>query len=176
MTKQPALDTPLCFVHLQKTGGTSLSRCLASALRDHPVFLDLDVNDLEQTILSGASGVLYAGHFWRSLRHILPSDTRYITVLREPTSRIISAFHHDQRQRRFEGTPDEELGRLPFEEAVFHPHLTNYYWNAQAIHLAAHSKSWQGNQVRDKLKDSRAIEEYFASVHSRLWTTLPALE
>ena len=107
---------PIAFVHIPKTGGTTLNSLLAHQCRTgqfheimmrgmslvypKPTFLPRSlishskIRRLRHAIKKQRNLQVIHGHFDMSLGKVLPDDTRFITLLRDPVQRAISHYHH----------------------------------------------------------------------------------
>lgn len=123
------------FLHIPKTGGTSLTDILD---QQYPAGAVLPFQTWSSLIMAWPVDVskiqLVRGHFGYGIRHLLrPHELRYMTMLRNPVERVISFHHHL--------TIDHENGRwvYPFPhtplEAMLEerPELLS---NSQVKHLA----------------------------------------
>lgn len=84
----------ICFVHIPKTAGTSITSCLQnfySPKQIAPGNTMLDYKKLSKEELK--KYLLYKGHIYYSFaKENLPSDTIYITIIREPVERVLSLY------------------------------------------------------------------------------------
>ena len=94
----------IIYLHIQKTGGITLQRILRRKLGS-PLALRLfssiqskrQTLTLEEALRSKQLSDRYcAGHFCFGVHRLLPQPFTYITILREPVSRIISLYHYSQ--------------------------------------------------------------------------------
>lgn len=96
----------LCFVHIPKTAGTTLNTILHEW---YGVENTIDLKHYEHSNYTKADferARLYHGHVhYSAWRQMLPPDTLYVTLLREPVQRSISHFKQIQRAAR------REIGR-----------------------------------------------------------------
>ncbi len=85
----------LCFLHIPKTAGTSISSILTGWYPDQQIFQGLTTLDYDQLNDEEITEYrLYKGHMpfiYASAR--LPADTLYVTLLREPIERVISLYY-----------------------------------------------------------------------------------
>lgn len=103
----------LAFLHIPKAGGTTLRRLLYSIYGENSICpmpqLQPDRNaeegvkiekrrrELEERLKTGSIRVC-TGHFNMAMASLLPPDTRYFTMVREPVSRVVSAYHYMKRK------------------------------------------------------------------------------
>lgn len=117
------LRPKLAFLHLPKTGGTSLTRMLDHAFADEDIFPDrYMIGRYPASYLSRYS--LFRGHFSRQELSLIPGPLQILTVLREPRSRLVSQyrFHHSRVRK------DATLGvdfLLEAAESTFVDYLKN---------------------------------------------------
>jgi hypothetical protein len=110
----------VAFVHIPKTAGTTLNSILAreyfpdetyevmmrgmslaipdSTILSRPTISFSKIHRLKSALNRPHSLRLIRGHFDLSLGKILPPDTQYFTLLRDPVERAISHYHHYRRQ------------------------------------------------------------------------------
>jgi len=85
----------ICFVHIPKTAGSSLRKMLKDNYHPDEVFNGntmLDYQDKTKEDMEKYK--LFLGHiFYYKALEILPEDTRYITLLRNPVDRVISLYY-----------------------------------------------------------------------------------
>ena len=106
-------DRPrICFIHLPKTAGSSLRQMLRDNYFNDEIFNGntmLDYEGLSKEDLEPKK--LYLGHlyFYKALE-LLPKDTNYITVLRNPIERVKSLYYfwksHSVEYIRNENIPE----------------------------------------------------------------------
>ncbi|GGC64815.1 sulfotransferase family 2 domain-containing protein [Chelatococcus reniformis] len=134
------LARDVVFLHIPKTAGTSLRTALETALSAHVQMFDYGqaepkttpgVRRLCRDASSGGTArsprvrpVFLCGHIWAAdyLECFRPQS--FVTFLRDPVDRVISAYHHSRRH-----TDD----RRPFDEFVHDPE----HRNLQTRQLAA---------------------------------------
>jgi hypothetical protein len=91
--QDPAAMLPrLAFVHVPKTGGTSVTSALQRAYgaQTLPAMTTLDYPCYADDVL--ARYRFYRGHAYRRDYARLPPDTRFMTVLRDPVNRALSTY------------------------------------------------------------------------------------
>ena len=100
MTQAAAADEAVIFLHVPKTAGTTLNRLieweypLFEIYSVDPVFFRWSVSHLWQLPARRLEKTrIFKGHMLFGLHKILPQPATYITVLREPVDRVISAFY-----------------------------------------------------------------------------------
>lgn len=84
----------VCFVHVPKTAGSSLTAFFSEAYNGLrlPALTTLDYELYTQAQLKAYR--FYSGHcYWRDYSR-LPSDTRMFTVLRQPVARVVSLYQY----------------------------------------------------------------------------------
>lgn len=87
--------SPLYFLHIPKTAGTTFSKFLAAHFKDDEVcsaHLWRQLIALPPADMSAAR--LIWGHFYSFLFMRLPTPTRYLVFLRDPIERAISHYAH----------------------------------------------------------------------------------
>ena len=85
----------LYFLHIPKTAGTSLIRILDNHFDHNSILPQQKWDDLLQNMPKDFSKIrLVRGHYGYGIHRVLPKKPIYITMLREPTSWIISWYEH----------------------------------------------------------------------------------
>ncbi len=90
-------DRPLCFLHIAKTGGTSLTDALARLYPPEQVFSDggnLSIAYLETLGEKLGGRVLLAGHPDQGVAATLQGHADIMTVLRRPEDQAVSNYLH----------------------------------------------------------------------------------
>jgi hypothetical protein len=102
----------LCFLHIPKTAGTSISSILSRWYPENLIFQGgnkLDYNKYCKDEISEYR--LYKGHIqFIYANPSLPSDTLFVTLLREPLERVISLYYF------WQGYSDEYLNDPDVDE------------------------------------------------------------
>jgi len=86
---------PVCFIHIGKTGGTTLTGLLDTLVDSSKICPARHMDELE--LLSDeeiSSYGLFRGHFWHSASERLPASTRFFSFLRDPVERVVSTYDH----------------------------------------------------------------------------------
>jgi len=90
-------ERPLCFLHISKTGGTSVTDAIARLYPSHAVFSDAGnlTTDFLQRLGDSINGrVFLAGHSGPGVARFLSGRADVITVLRRPRDQAVSAYLH----------------------------------------------------------------------------------
>ena len=107
MTQQPIL----IYLHIPKTGGTTLSHILdwnyprvhvINHYDEIPPFLAL--SDDEKRAYDCLRGQIFYG-----IHESLPQSATYITMLRHPVKRFVSQYHYTMARRKRDNMPDADL-------------------------------------------------------------------
>jgi|GEM_PF-3206236 len=112
-------DRPLCFVHVPKTGGTSLSDAIARHYPQDRVFADRGVvhTDYLQSVIDHlAERVFVTGHFEPDALEMLGDDIDIVTMLRRPDAQGVSQYLHVRSDA--ENPLHADATRLPLSDFV----------------------------------------------------------
>jgi hypothetical protein len=84
------------FLHIPKTGGTSLTKIIDQFYDNNEILPHKTWNELLANWPLDVSKIkLVRGHFGHGIHHIFGRDNmRYFTTLRNPVERTISQYHH----------------------------------------------------------------------------------
>ena len=131
MTRVAGAEEAVIFLHVPKTAGTTLNRLieweypLFEIYSVDPVFFRWSASHLWQLPARRLKRTrMFKGHMLFGLHKILPQRATYITVLREPVDRVISAFYFMRSYmlhpaywqfRRENWTLEDFVRRLPRE-------------------------------------------------------------
>jgi hypothetical protein len=98
---QPASDEAVIFLHLPKTAGTTLNRLieweypLSQMYSVDPILFEWSAAHLRRLPKSRLRKTrMFKGHMLFGLHEVLPRPSTYITVLRDPVERVLSAFYY----------------------------------------------------------------------------------
>ena len=133
MTRAAAAEEAVIFLHVPKTAGTTLNRLieweypLFEIYSIDPVFFRWSASHLWRLPRRRLKKTrMFKGHMLFGLHKILPQPATYITVLRDPIDRVISAFYFMRsyklhplywKFRREKWTIEDFVSRLPRENA-----------------------------------------------------------
>jgi hypothetical protein len=94
------IEEAVIFLHLPKTAGTTVNRLieweyrLSEMYSIDPVFFKWSAAHLRKLPSRRLKKIqMFKGHMLFGLHEVLPQPATYITVLRDPTDRVISAFY-----------------------------------------------------------------------------------
>ena len=100
MTRAAAAEEAVIFLHVPKTAGTTLNRLieweypLFQMYSVDPVFFTWSASHLRRLPPRRLKKTrMFKGHMLFGLHEILPQPATYITVLRDPIDRVMSAFY-----------------------------------------------------------------------------------
>src|SRR5205814_3759067 len=103
MMSIPASDCPdkptVLFMHIPKTAGSAFRRAISANYREseiayvYPTRPGFLVSDLRELPLEQRRAFrLVVGHFQFGVHEALPQDAQYITIVREPSTRVLSQY------------------------------------------------------------------------------------
>lgn len=97
---------PIIFLHIPRTGGMSFRKLMHIAYGynniGRPWWGDHEGEDLSQTVKDKFA---WYGHFKFGLHEKLGRQVKYITIIREPSSRLLSEYHRNDYRNRYGMTP-----------------------------------------------------------------------
>ncbi|MGF1535242.1 MAG: sulfotransferase family 2 domain-containing protein [Elainellaceae cyanobacterium] len=161
-------DDQLCFIHIPKTAGTTLTSILDSKFDRDKICPEHRLIELHEYSAEQIAGYrLFRGHFSYDIGLILPRSPHLVTMLRDPVERVISAYEfmktciiiHPQA-----AATQHKARTLPLKDYICDPNVSGVV-NAQARQLAG--RAWRGaarSAHRDWLDAARAHLEDFAFV------------
>lgn len=141
------------FLHIPKTGGTSLHRALRFVYVGHKIYTSPpDVRNPEviaEKIKEERHVRLLRGHVDFGLHEYVPEFCRYFTMLRDPVKRVVSLFYDVKHWRG-----DAEVASMQLGEYI-DSHHPSYVRNDQVKRLAGDG-------------EARSDEELLASAKTNL--------
>ncbi len=90
----------LIFLHLPKTGGTSIHNQLVAAVPRERIFPWRFSHEAQQHAARAPDYQVFSGHFRASDFADLPGEVLRFTILREPVARLLSFYHFCRRHSR----------------------------------------------------------------------------
>ena len=158
----------LLFARIQKTGGTSLHKALATLFppdRIAPHMHDYQISEAAPEELERYS--FFAGHISPGVIREKVDDIAAVTVLREPVGRLISAYGHWHWYGR--NMPDDQpevvrrIGRMSLVEFLADPDLQPCVRNVQ--HRILHGARFGSTaETRMLVSEASAIPTEFLHV------------
>jgi hypothetical protein len=117
------MSSPLFFMHIPKTAGTSLRYLLEREYRPHlGVYYPPHVPD---SLPSDTEYQAVTGHFKWGFHGTQPA--RYVTFLREPLKQLVSHYRHIQRSNHPDHQPYKDLGWVAFAQTPFASNIQTAY-------------------------------------------------
>jgi hypothetical protein len=161
------LNDPVYYLHIPKTGGTSLTSFLDDQFDTEEICPAQLLPDLFALPLESMDRYrLFRGHLWHGLAGYIGRDLNYITMLRNPVQRTVSWYLHalrDSNAYRHHEMNDRSWSLLDF---VRDPQTNWDIVNTQTLFLAADLD--YERLSRDPVNYGRAaIKEFAARRHDR---------
>jgi Sulfotransferase family len=133
-------DEQLCFIHIPKTAGTTLTSLLNSKFHHSEIcpaevwseLVEISPDDL-------AKYRLFRGHFFYDMGDLLPRKPLYMTMLRNPIERVISGYEFMRRivPTRAEALPNHlKAQTMSLKDYVCDPDNPSMS-NSQTRHLSS---------------------------------------
>ncbi len=101
LTGSKRSEEAIIFLHLPKTAGTTLNRLieweypLTEMYSVDPVLFEWSAAHLRKLSTQRLRKIrMFKGHMYFGLHEVLPQPATYITVLRNPVDRVLSAFYY----------------------------------------------------------------------------------
>jgi len=116
-------DYCVVFMHIPKTAGTTLYPSLQWNYRPHQTLhIDIPKNEMhrmQSVPLEYRSRLrLLHGHFAYGIHEYIPRTCRYVTALREPVARVVSAYKHVLKRTSHEYHDRVIKGRIDLEQFI----------------------------------------------------------
>jgi hypothetical protein len=108
----------VCLIHVPRTGGTTLWELLATRFAPHERRRWTGLDSVDDPGLERIR--LLAGDFDTNVAGVLPRPARFVTMLREPASRMKSRYESARRTRQHPLRPALAAG-MTFREWLRHP-------------------------------------------------------
>ncbi|MGF1514704.1 MAG: sulfotransferase family 2 domain-containing protein [Elainellaceae cyanobacterium] len=161
-------DDQLCFIHIPKTAGTTLTSILDSKFNRDRICPEHRLIELQEYSAEQIAAYrLFRGHFSYDIGLLLPQAPYLVTMLRDPVERVISAYEfmktciiiHPQA-----AATQQKARTLPLKDYIRDPDVSGVV-NAQTRQLAG--RAWRGaarSAHSDWLDAAQAHLEEFAFV------------
>lgn len=156
----------LIFLHLPKTGGTTVRRALFRGLpgdRRIAVYPGRSVEPgelAEVPARSRAKAQVVAGHLSYGAHEAFEQPCRYVTVVRDPLRRVLSQFSAHVRRRERRGEQIDDLG-IAFEGWITDPRRSGPDANGMTRRISGTEGPLR---PRDVEVATRHIEGHFAAI------------
>lgn len=161
------------FVHIAKTAGRTLLSIMENVFnKDEILYLydnddyPLNVKDLKRmSEQEKRKYKLFTGHFPFGLHEYVPQPCKYITILREPVSRVISTYNHIKNVECMSKDEDfkkrwKEAQKMSLEEFV-KSDILPYQNNYKVYCLTDRADKYGGCTAEDLEKAKRNLKEHF---------------
>jgi hypothetical protein len=155
--KERATDNIIIFVHIPKTGGTTLCSIIEKQYRDYYDIAQLKI-PLSQYLKKNDTKRLEVirGHFSFGIHRLLPQDKHtYITILRDPIERVISAFYYIRRSK------PHKLHNI-VKNITLYEFVTNKRFDHQTLNKQTHMLA--GKKDADLQEAKNNLKKYFSVV------------
>lgn len=164
------LDSPrIVFLHTPKTGGTSLHSMLKMNFKEQEIFPDRYDALLNVSLHNLLTYKYFSGHFDFLAAASIPGNTKLVTMLREPISRILSHYYF-YRAHVNKSHPNSHVmlaNNLSLKEFFSHPDIINSlsFNNAYASNFLGLGRlhSWQQAQRSSALTGLALGKQEFSS-------------
>lgn len=155
--KKKHTDNVIIFVHIPKTGGTTLCSIIEKQYNDYYDVEQLKI-PISQYLKNNNTKKLEVirGHFSFGIHKLLPQDKyTYITILRDPIERVISAFYYIRRSK------PHKLHNV-VKNMTLYEFVTNKKFHHQTFNKQTHMLA--GKNAADLQKAKKNLEKYFSVV------------
>lgn len=161
---KPMDERALLFLHIPKTAGTTLNRIIEWQYNPLSVFT-IDPYRIRATAERlrafsedrRRSLRVVRGHFYYGLHEVLPQGGTYITILRNPVSRILSSYYFIQRRPLHPLHRKVKGGRISVEDFI---RLTLHRQNLQCSLIAGIKDHDGGNEKVLELAKENLVNSF----------------
>jgi hypothetical protein len=132
-------DDILYFMHIPKTGGTTLTSVLENNFHKDVVLDEYEYPSLTKKMpIAFTKYRLIHGHYGYRLYQLLPKKPIFVTMLRRPQQRIVSEFNHQIRKIKNKEPISDRIDYTDktIDEVLLHPSERTFYLNVQTRYLA----------------------------------------
>lgn len=102
------IPDPVIFIHIPRTGGMSFRKMMHTAYGYHnigrPWWGEHEGEDITQQM---KNKLAWYGHFKFGLHKQIPRPVKYITIIREPASRLLSEYFRNDYRNRYGMSPKD---------------------------------------------------------------------
>ncbi len=168
-------DNIILFLHLRKTGGTTLDTIISKAYSD---YIQRSCNWNELTFEEQKRLVMVRGHMLFGLHTKLPQKYySYITIIRNPVERVISLYYYIRSKRNPDTETREWFNKISLDEFVIDEKVL-YEFNYQTYVLVGEQSVPDKDQIKVLEEAKNNLTKYFSvvGVTNRYDETLKALQ
>lgn len=125
------MNQVVIFIHIPKTGGTTLNKILINNYREYCNIYTTEANKILENISSARIDYLelLSGHFSFGLDQYFAKPCSYITLLREPVERIISHYYYvinSPNNYLYQEVKGKEIGLAEYVKGYLSAELNNH--------------------------------------------------